>query len=287
MVGGDEIVGVIRRCQMIRRVQVPSACRLSVCCRASSASASAAVALGAGLLLAGRADAATLYQSFQQTFVISERYAADQQTILDPAIRKPTDRGFDVVEGSAVFYGSHRVALPGFDTALGTLQSVSLSIASERTWNVGFSAAYLPDKPGGSFFESGYRLRLDFDGVPFAGAATHQPLACSASTVAGPCVNGYKEIANLAYAAALDPAAFMGPSAGVDLGYALISSWDGYVIGAPITSLLNEFSWAGTVDVTYGYAAVPEPATWAIVLLGFAGIGQAIRGRRCSRDTIP
>lgn len=271
---------------MIRCVQVSSVHRLFVR-RPSAATAYAAVALGAVLLLTGRADAATLYRSSQQTFVISERYAADQQTILDPAIRTPTDNGFDLVEGSAVFYGSQHVALPGFDPALGTLQSVSLTIASQRTWNVGFSAAYVPGKPGGALFENAYRLRFDFDGVPFAGAVTHQPLVCSASTIAGPCVAGYKEVANLAYAATLEPAAFIGTNAGVDLGYALISNWKGYVIGAPLTSLLNEFSWAGTVDVTYGYAAVPEPATWAIVLLGFAGIGQALRGRRarlCSRQ---
>ncbi|HEY7900832.1 MAG TPA: PEPxxWA-CTERM sorting domain-containing protein [Caulobacteraceae bacterium] len=36
----------------------------------------------------------------------------------------------------------------------------------------------------------------------------------------------------------------------------------------------------GPVDISASFAAVPEPATWAIMLAGFAGLGAALRRRR-------
>jgi len=47
----------------------------------------------------------------------------------------------------------------------------------------------------------------------------------------------------------------------------------------------GEFFFAGspngaTSSATFSFAAVPEPATWAMMLLGFAGIGVAMRRRK-------
>ena len=39
-------------------------------------------------------------------------------------------------------------------------------------------------------------------------------------------------------------------------------------------------SYSGTLNVQPVRGAVPEPATWAMMLLGFAGVGMSIRGRR-------
>jgi len=36
----------------------------------------------------------------------------------------------------------------------------------------------------------------------------------------------------------------------------------------------------GIVTVDYNYTAVPEPATWAVMLVGFGGMGVAMRSRR-------
>ena len=33
-------------------------------------------------------------------------------------------------------------------------------------------------------------------------------------------------------------------------------------------------------DLTFAAGAVPEPATWAMMLLGFAGIGSVVRRRK-------
>jgi hypothetical protein len=43
-------------------------------------------------------------------------------------------------------------------------------------------------------------------------------------------------------------------------------------------------SLSGDVIVTYDYTAIPEPATWAMMLLGFAGVGFA--GMRAAKNTV-
>lgn len=56
----------------------------------------------------------------------------------------------------------------------------------------------------------------------------------------------------------------------------------------------GSFGEVGTVDVrngppsrlTLNFAAVPEPATWAMMLFGFGGIGIAMRRRRAERPVI-
>lgn len=78
----------------------------------------------------------------------------------------------------------------------------------------------------------------------------------------------------------LEPAGFTGAPVGFDIGYTLRSTWYGLFSGDPLANVLNKVDWSGTVRVTYGYAAVPEPATWAMLLLGFGLVGSALRTRR-------
>ena len=75
---------------------------------------------------------------------------------------------------------------------------------------------------------------------------------------------------------------------------AMVPSWDGYYLsnGIPLTPV-NQLNFAsrvggtGTVfyidDVSYSIGSVPEPATWAMLLMGFAGIGAAMRRRATAR----
>jgi hypothetical protein len=55
-------------------------------------------------------------------------------------------------------------------------------------------------------------------------------------------------------------------------GYNLYGSANGYGVGAPPESL-----YAVTFELT---SAVPEPATWAMMLIGFGMVAAAARGRR-------
>ncbi|WP_308514710.1 PEPxxWA-CTERM sorting domain-containing protein [Sphingomonas flavescens] len=63
----------------------------------------------------------------------------------------------------------------------------------------------------------------------------------------------------------------------------LITSGTGQFLGAT-----GSFIGTGTADlsrgppatITLNFRAVPEPATWAMMLLGFAGIGLTIRRRQ-------
>ena len=56
---------------------------------------------------------------------------------------------------------------------------------------------------------------------------------------------------------------------------------------APISPISNSINPAGTIiniaDVTL-YPVVPELATWTMMLLGFAGLGAAMRFRRKSQS---
>jgi len=45
-------------------------------------------------------------------------------------------------------------------------------------------------------------------------------------------------------------------------------------------------SGTGELDTSLGPAAVPEPSTWAMLLLGFAGLG-ALAYRRNRRESRP
>ncbi len=47
-----------------------------------------------------------------------------------------------------------------------------------------------------------------------------------------------------------------------------------------LTGSADAGSYSGTLNVQPVRGAVPEPATWAMMLLGFAGVGFAMRRRR-------
>ena len=44
-----------------------------------------------------------------------------------------------------------------------------------------------------------------------------------------------------------------------------------------------QFAWSGTTALATSAAPVPEPATWAMMLLGFGGIGFAVRRRNSAK----
>lgn len=64
-------------------------------------------------------------------------------------------------------------------------------------------------------------------------------------------------------------------------GRTIVGSGPGFVTGARFGT--DTFTLAGTVAAT---PAVPEPATWAMMLLGFAGIGLKFRRRRATGSVL-
>lgn len=236
--------------------------------------------LAAGLLAAGPASAATMFQTASQAFTISDFFVVNQQTVFAPA-NVTKGESLDSVEGLASFVGSRSITLPGFDPSLGRLESVTVEILSARTWDVGIVAAYLPATSGGALLYGNYEYVNTLNGNAFFSSSTPDPRACLTTSVTRqPCSNGYKESSSQFHSAQFDPAAFGGAPVTFDLGYTLETAWLGDFAGPPpLVSLLNRLDWEGTMSVTYGYQAVPEPGAWAMMLVGFGAIGAAIRRR--------
>lgn len=67
----------------------------------------------------------------------------------------------------------------------------------------------------------------------------------------------------------------------------------GMVSDTPFTSLLitapdtTGFNHLNVEEVVVGQAVVPEPGTWALMLLGFGGLGAALRARRRDSFMLP
>jgi hypothetical protein len=61
----------------------------------------------------------------------------------------------------------------------------------------------------------------------------------------------------------------------------------GGVFSAVMVSSTSPFKEYKQNSITLGSIAVPEPGTWALMLLGFGGMGLALRrGRRRSKQTL-
>ncbi len=57
-----------------------------------------------------------------------------------------------------------------------------------------------------------------------------------------------------------------------------------FIVSDSIQGQRNSF--AGTFDVSPAVAGVPEPSTWAMLILGFGGVGVMLRGLR-RKQTVP
>lgn len=241
---------------------------------------SAPAALAAVALAAGPSQAATLFHSVQQTFSVSDFFTIDEQTIFAPE-NVSTSGGGQGVSGSADLTGVQRITLPSFDTARGTLTSATLEITSKRIWSTGVSAASLESKPGGLLMFVNPYIWPTLNGQPFARSSLATSLACFIVNDVKVCADTDQERSSPSYAVGLDPADLVGGPVHFDLGYTLRASWFGAFSGPPLTRIQNSVDWNGTVTVTYGYtAAVPEPATWALLILGFGATGSVLRRTR-------
>ncbi len=113
------------------------------------------------------------------------------------------------------------------------------------------------------------------DGAPIESFGPVQT-ACQTEPGSPSCVLNVTIPSDVSSVAKIDPAA-----GGFELSYVLDASWDGFFTGGPpLATLLNGVDWSGTVQLTYGYAAVPEPTAWALMIVGFGAAGARLRGRR-------
>ncbi|MGC1479994.1 MAG: choice-of-anchor E domain-containing protein [Chthoniobacterales bacterium] len=195
-----------------------------------------------------------------------------------------TDTGID----SSVF------SLPKFDPALGTLNSVTFTIAlSDRTTDAAFSQSGVSLAIGAISLDRSLSLTVDgiggsvasgtanLSGAPLAallGIALSPAVATNGSIIDNPAVSG------LATAAITDSpslAAVTGPGT-FDL---TLSGSDTYSFSTLVS--IGTASWGGTTDysglgsVSFDYTAVPEPSTGTAVLLAAAAL-IAVRHRRRS-----
>jgi hypothetical protein len=99
-------------------------------------------------------------------------------------------------------------------------------------------------------------------------------------------LTGYAGADNLVYPAAAPFVDFGGLSFTTDLGGSFNFGLGG---SGPLGLILNSsvfnpggypVSAPGSVNIALNVAAVPEPATWAMMLVGFAGLGAAVRASR-------
>lgn len=189
----------------------------------------------------------------------------------------------------------------GFDTKLGRLDKVTLDInvSKSRLWGVQTATpmtAPITWSATGLWQLSSYNPAIASVLVPITGAGT---TTVTTQPLGGPLNTGFFDV-QLSGTASLtfDKEHFIGRRntfTGFDLGYFSSAPDDTVFSGMPNASYRQvpagcSVQWnPGAEDLcgwlnfklTYDYTPpVPEPATWAMMLIGFTAIGAALRRRR-------
>ena len=231
--------------------------------------------------------------------VVSKRFMwlAAVAVGIAPAARGATIVQFDSEQGALRGFD-------GFDASKGTLDRVTLRVdlAKTRAWGV--------SAPGGTtvpnlgwMIDGNWMLRSDNAALGTALVAlTGSGTSVVALDRGADPVFGFFEVTARGSATYIfDPAQFIGRRTtfdGFDLGY-LPGSDDTTFTGVPVggnvyqlngacavvngnpLQLPESFCGSANYTLTYDYTpSVPEPATWAMMLAGFAATGAALRRRR-------
>ena len=188
----------------------------------------------------------------------------------------------------------------GFDPSLGTLNSVAatVNLTTYRQWFV--------DTPAGSPTNTiTWSINSFFDLVGY-GLASNSGLPLTVATAGSGSLTQNNGLFTVSATGSgtfnLNPAAFNG------IGRFTIAEFDpglsnpainGTIVTSSVPATLfqtpgtcfgtfsgSDLCGSGYVRLTYDYnpvaAAVPEPATWAMMLFGFAAVGYSIRRRRAN-----
>ncbi|MDP3747930.1 MAG: PEPxxWA-CTERM sorting domain-containing protein [Phenylobacterium sp.] len=248
----------------------------------ASVKPSAAALFGAALICATPSQAATVIQS------ASFDRAPHAEVIQH---KPPADIG--VTEFVRAGTLETQVHFAGFDQTLGTLTGVRVQLASTQDFSGGLSIV-----GGGSAYATDldYSSSVEFGGqsVWTAGSYFFLDDNIYCLTQGAPfCLNGTKAIQSFGFdVAALDLNPFLAPG-GVDLGLKSIIDLDTVIYGMTGGSILTssaELNWDGDLRVVYTYdpaivqvpTGVPEPASWAMMIVGFGLSGAALRRTRRS-----
>jgi hypothetical protein len=194
----------------------------------------------------------------------------------------------EVVTGSVAFDGS-TFTLSGFNTSLGTLTGVTLNLAAGGTLDVSIlnftssadaevthaQTTFDPLVAGPDGLSLTTELETEVNNVTlnptFITTYTSDPLSASASLVVAASGFSAFEGGPVSFHAVFDPSFTSIPfSFEGQQGNSAPEAFGG---GGDVTA---------TLGVTYTYAAVPEPTAWALMLVGFGGLGALARHRRAA-----
>jgi hypothetical protein len=242
---------------------------------------SVALAVTASLAIAGGAQAAVITESaafnhFQPLALIVQTNPG-QRTFLSTA------RGAELSQ--ATHFG-------GFDPSLGTLTGAQLTVTSSQVFRMAMLGE--PEVPQSSFiatanYDYAYQSQVLLNGVQASASRSyHNPMGaflcfstCYLDSTGFQTVNVVASLFDLGGLSA--PGGFdVTTNSIIDLE--LDAAMQGYL------GQTSSLAWMGTLAMTYTYRpadAVPEPATWALLIGGFGAVGASLRRRGTTRRCRP
>jgi len=181
------------------------------------------------------------------------------------------------------------VEIGGFDPHLGTLNTVieqldlSTSVSADTSrvgvadWLTSVSFYFVPDAASGT---------PAYNALFVTGAIVHQNTGESYPFLPG-YADAFTETTSPSDSLITDPAeldAFKQPTISFQAGIGILFDSIPYADGSPAIAA-NDISANSSARLSFIYdytptPGVPEPATWAMMLVGFGGLGAAMRGRR-------